>query len=102
MSCGLASLSATLHTVFAVDDQPIFDSIDVANVRLSYFPTVTLLLFLPASVIPPVVFGLCELVRRLHLVEHLLFLFDSYDVLHHFSRTVPRLFVLRVQSVLRE
>jgi hypothetical protein len=95
-------LSVTLHTVFVVDDQPISDSIDVASVRLSYFPTVTILLFLLASVTPPVVFELWELVRMLHLVERLLFLFDSYDVLHHFSRTVPRLFVLRVHNVLRE
>jgi hypothetical protein len=56
ISCGLAHLFATLYVVFAVDDQLIFNVINVANVCLSYFPTVALLLFLLASVILPVVF----------------------------------------------
>jgi hypothetical protein len=56
ISYGLARLFATLYVIFAVDDQPIFNVINVANVCLSYFPTVALLVFLLASVILPVVF----------------------------------------------
>jgi hypothetical protein len=53
---GLTHLIATLYVVFIVNDQLIFNVINVANVYLSYYPTVALFLFLLASVILPIVF----------------------------------------------
>ena len=73
ISCGLARLFTILYVVFAIDDQPIFIIINVANVCTSYFPTDTFLLLFLASVILPIVFKFYELVRRLYGVERLLY-----------------------------
>ena len=73
ISCDLAHLFAILHVVFAVNDQPIFIIINVANVCLSDSPTAATLLFLLTSVILPVVFEFYELVLWLYLVKRLLY-----------------------------